>query len=279
MKNNKLYSFISFLLICAILCFSVCGCDEAPDSNNSSSNTIDPIKSIKSQLHYDSSYKISFDFTNFLYNGFSQEIEQISAKDASFKFLLNRRQVNHSTQEEYSERVEYYYRYERSNFICYMKKDDKPVERIKVSSQTKQSMDLDRLRIIGADTLLPSYLEAFTEKVPGEEYTFRLPLNEVMKDDNYLNTFLSMAFAFGGKEYDESLNLYIICTCKVKKDTYQPTQITYDFTQVKPYVFGDGVLSAEHALHDDFMTMSIDFNFDLAESTEIPEEFLSAAKQ
>lgn len=277
MKNCKSYRFISFLLICVILCISLTGCDSAPVASDNSSTVVDPVKSIKSQLHYDSSFKVSFDFNNFLYNGFSQKIEQTSAKDSSFRFLLNRSQKNYSS-EDFSERVEYYYRYEKSDFICYMKKDDGDVERAKVSSETQHLMDLDRLRIIGADTLLPDYLEDFTEKVAGEEYTFRLPLNKVMDDDSYLNAFLSMAYTFGGKEHNDSLNLYITCTVYVEKDSYRPTKISYDFTEVKPYVFGDGVISAEYAFQSDFMTMAIEFDFNLLPTIEVPEEFLNAAK-
>lgn len=279
MKNSKSYRLISFLLICVILCISLTGCENTePVVSDNSSAIVDHIKEIKNQLNYESSYRISFEFINFLYNGFSQEIEQTSAKDESFRFLYNRSEKNYSSSEDYHEKREYYYRRENAFHYCYLKIDDGEVQRMKVSSDAWYAMSTDRLKLIGANTLLPDYLEDFAEKVAGEEYTFRLPLNKVMEEETYLNTFLSLAYIFGGKEHNDSLNLYITCTVYVEKDSYRPTRISYDFTEVKPYVFGNGVLSAEYALQDDFMTMDIEFDFNLQESITIPDEFLNAAK-
>ena len=138
-------------------------------------------------------------------------------------------------------------------------------------------MAADRQRIVGVDALFPHYLEEFSEKIEGEEYTFTLSLDKVLEDDTYLSAYLNNVFALCGKEYDPSLNLKILCTCITEKDQLRPQKIVYDFSQIKPYVLSEGALSGEWALDADFMYLYYEFDFDLQETIVIPNDILQYA--
>ena len=266
--KNGIIKIISLCLMVALMLVCFTGCIPSFYS---------PLDRMKSQLENDFSFQISYNYTNLAFNGMSQQMQQQYGNDGSFYFSIERKQWDHRTDYDFSENVEYYYRYENNVMVCYMRTNDQEVQRSEISEEVENAMRADKYRIVGADTLFPAYLENFSEKIEGEEYTFTLPLDKVLEDDIYLSSFLSNVFTLCGKEYDPSLNLNILCTCITETDQLRPQKIVYDFSQIKPYVLSEGALSGEWALDTDFMYLYYEFDFVLQETIVIPNDVLRYA--
>lgn len=289
--------FLIFLLVISIFvnCTVFSGCQTQHELNEESADrvqeptlesnpttenegqtpAINPLEKIEEQLDSDMSFAVSYEYMHLAINGYSLETKQSYSRDGSFYFNVNTRQWDHRYSFEKKQNVEWYYRYEGEDFICYMKSDDGAVSRSVVSEDVKKAMASDKANIVGFDALFPSYLEDFTEVTAGEEYSFRMPLNEIVQDDAFLSGFLKGVYTLHESEHDPSLDLQIYCTCTVEKDTFRPLKITYDFSELKPYVLSDGALSGEGALDMDLLYMHYEFNYDLPESIEIPEDILN----
>ncbi len=230
-------------------------------------------------LDQELSYTVYSEYMHLAYNGFSHEIRQETALDKSFHFIDIQRQWDHTNDAEYSSQMEYYYQYEGSNYVCYMKKDDQPGERYVYAAGQEQSLFDSRYLMVGSEVLLPSYLQDFSLSEEAAETgnrvcTFSLPLQSVMKNGSLLSNFIDVSFQFYGTEYDPSLELNLYCTLEVEPETLRPVSLTYNFDELKPYILSSGALSGEYAFNIDLVRFAYTFDYNLAETTSIPAEFL-----
>lgn len=278
---KKSWKRIALLLLVFIsLCTMLTGCQlfsNDKDSVDQIPEIVDdgsPLSAMKIQLTKDFSYTISYMYSDFPYVGFSQTIEQHSAKDGSFAFTCETKQWNNTTEYESTDLAEYYYRYENDEFICYLRHNYGEVTRSEVSDKVQREMEADRKRTLGYESLLPSYLMDFTEEAPGEKYTFRLPMARILEDNSYLAVYLNNIFTARDFTYDSSMELEIIGTCIVEKGSYKPLEITYDFSELKPYVLSNGANSAEYALDMECMYLEYHFDYDIPETAEAPDGLL-----
>lgn len=291
--KNRIISLLLVMVAFSIL-FSGCGeKNEAGHKSESEENSAvtdqqteadeepkkgsDPLERIAEQLENDVSFEVSYEYMNLAINGYSMLTQQQYGKDGSFHFSVDGRQWDHRYAFEDKNTAEYYYRYEEDAFVCYWKIGDDEVSRETLDDDLLEEMAADKKNIIGFDALFPSYMEDFTETIIGEEYTFRMPVDAILEDDSYLSNFLNGTFTLSGSKYDPSLKLNVYCTCIVEKDTFRPIKISYDFSEVKPHVLSDGALSGEWAMNSDFLYMYYEFEYNLPESVQIPEDFLNAA--
>ncbi|MBE6738609.1 MAG: hypothetical protein E7566_08210 [Ruminococcaceae bacterium] len=185
-------------VICAFLCFVLvvllCACG-APDDAHSDNNTSeitqtehttteqvvtttekytvnDVMNSIRAFLNPDMSHKISFEYMNLALYGFSRDIEQKLCKDGSFSYFVSDHQWDHTSGYDNTESREFYYRYEDEAFVCYMKDSEGEISHVEVSQKVIDSMAADKVKIVSAEALVPSYAQAFTEVLEGAQYTF-----------------------------------------------------------------------------------------------------------
>ncbi len=181
---------LTILLIC--ISISITGCQK------------EPLDAMKEQLENDCSFNTSLMYMNLATNGMSQKMEQKYGKDGSFYFLVDRHIWNHTTDYDETEKNEFYYQYENDILYCYMKNNDGEISKQAISKSVIDEMTRDKMKIIGADSLFPTYLENFTEEFEGEKYKFSLPVGKALNDDTFLSTYLNNVFALSGAEYDES---------------------------------------------------------------------------
>ncbi len=273
---------ISLALCIVLLCF-FCGCKKADNvtSNGESTaavteaaNDSDIIR--KFSFSPDVTHKISYEYMNLLDFGFSRDIEQTSYKDGSFSYFITDRQWNHGTEYDETIKREFYYQYEDGSLICYMKEPDGKISHGEVEQEVLDSMNRDKAKIISTDAIIPTYAEGFTEVVEGTQYTFSMPVKDIIKDDNMLSSFISSIFTASGFEYNDTLGLDIICTIDAYTSddgTVYPTKVSYDFDQIKPFVLSKGAMSGEYALDVNLITMTYEFDYNMDETVEIPEEF------
>jgi len=281
MKRSNVIVFKSVFLIVVCLCAVLTGCQKTTVKDHTrqeplSKNIPAPIDSIKSALENDFSFTISYEYTNFPIYGISQHVEQLYGADDSFRFYCESRQWDYRNGYEFEENAEYYYQYEDDVFVCYMTVNGGEVIRTEIPQDGLQSMFENKWRMVGSDALLPAYFEAFTEEVKGELYTFKLPVGKVLEGDSYLSVFTNNMFKLSGNEYDSSLELNILCSCKVEKGSYRPIEISYDFTEIKPYVLTSGAMSGEYALDANFVSMIYEFDYDLPQTISVPDKFLNS---
>ena len=257
------------LLLCAVVMLPACNRPK------------EPLEIIKERLSEDCSYQISTEYNALLYGGFSQSIESEFAQDGSFRFTDVRHQWHHGSDYDSTDTKEYYYRYENGSFVCYSKLNEDETERIVLGKKEIATMEASRSVLIGAEGLLPSYMEDFTDKGENSttglrEFTFRIPVGEEIQRESLLSSFLQMAFEWNDSEYDPKTNLYVSCFLEVEKDTLHPVKLTYDFTEIKPYVLSEGTLSGEFALDVDLMTLTYEFNYDIPDTVPFPDVFKDA---
>jgi len=293
--KKKLNKFIACLMICLSVFMNGCQKNDSDSEMNGKSNIVpatdlkneksddyvvsienesEILDKLKAQLENDFSFRVSYEYRDIVRNGVSQHLEQITGKDGSFYFIDEFHQWDNGSEYDYEQKVEYYYRYEDGTLVCYMKKNNEEVTRSVIPEEVVEQMDEDELLFVGKDVLFPSYLEDFSEEVSGETYTFTLPITKVLEGNSYLAAFLNNVFRICIVEYDSSTEVDILCTVETEKDTYLPMKISYNFDELKPYIFTSGALSAEPAFEIDLMQMVYEFDYDLQDTIEVPEEFL-----
>lgn len=236
----------------------------------------EPLEVVKGWLEETFSFHLSWMYMDLAYYGNSQETDMLYATDGSFRMITQRKSWNHLSGAESEEVAEFYYQYEGDDLVCYMRINDPQFSRGVMSDADLEAMDRDRPRMTGALAIAPDFLQdlELTETADGATFTYRLPLEEVLDSGSILGISLQNAFNQSGKQYDPSTKLSVGCTLETDPETYRPRSLTFDFTEVKPYVLSSGALSGEYALQTDFLTMSYDFNYDLEDTVPIPEEVL-----
>lgn len=254
---------VLLLFLCLVILLT--GCTGITETN--------PLQRMKKQLNEEFSFYVSYEYMHLAHNGIAQQMEQIYGKDGSFYFVIARHQWDHTSDYEYMENIEYYYRYENTEMVCYMKEKDGEVSRSVLTEDVIKQMAEDKLKIVGPDTLFPAYLENFTEEMSGEKYSFNLPVDQILEGESFLSVYLQNVFVLSGNAYDSATEINILCTVETEKDTDRPVKISYDFTELKPYVLSEGALSGEFALDMEPMHMVFEFDYDLPETVEIPSGF------
>lgn len=281
-------------LLCSIILLSGCSASrdnssDAPQNvethqngeepQNSEEPEKDVLGAIENWLTEDFSFCISLQYMNLAYNGMSQEILQELAEDGSFHFITSMRQWDHNADFEYGVKAEYYYCYEDGAMVCYMRANDGQPERTVLTSAETEEILSSKSLFVGPDTLLPSYIEDFSEIGENTETglfgcSFSLPLTEVVKSGTFLSALVQNAYALSGNEYDPESGVNILCIVEAEKETFRPVRISYDFSELKPYVLSESALSGEYALDTDLMYMIYDLDYELAETIPVPEDFL-----
>ena len=272
-------------LACILLSVTVllCGCaQKAPDpgKNSSSSQTAtpsqDPLTAVKQWLEKDCSFDLSYQYMNLLINGVSQQIVQTFAADGSWSFISQQKVWDHTSNYESERNGEYYYRYEDSQFICYCSFDGNAPERFVLTDRDIAEIEADRPYVSGVPALLPDYMQDFsvTEANGAAVFTFQLPVEKVLEDNTMLSKFVTSVFSLSGAEYKPEYNAKILCTFESDPQTFQPKALSYDFSQIKPYVLSSGAQSGEYALDADFVTMTYTFDYALPDTTEIPAHMI-----
>ena len=238
----------------------------------------EPLDVIRERLSEDCSVRIASEYVNLGVNGFSQETAQEFGKDGTFHFTNDRHQWDHTQDFDSTDSRQYFYRYEDDSLICYLKENDKEIQRIVMSAEKEEGLWASRNILIGAEGLLPYYMENFVDQ--GEhsgtglrEFTFQIPVKQEIQRESLLSTFLQTAFELYGSEYDPETNLYVSCLLEVEKDTLHPVRLTYDFSEIKPYVLSEGALSGEDDLETNLMTLTYEFNYEIPKTIPVPDTF------
>ena len=142
-----------------------------------------------------------------------------------------------------------------------------------MSNSEKVEMDRSKADLVGAPALLPKYLEVLsvTQTDSATILTFQLPVEKLIADSTVLSVFINNMFTLAGQEYKNEYNAVIFCTLEADPQTLQPKSLSYDFSQLKPYLLSSGAQSGEEVLDSDFITMTYTFDYELPGSIQIPE--------
>ena len=258
--------FVIGILVASFFVFGGC----TPNAANKD------LAAIKKWLNQDFSFTMSYQYMNLAINGMSQQTTQCFAADGSWSFITQRKTWDHRTDYESEEKAEFYYRYEDSQLVCYSQTDGSAPQRITIGKQEKAEMDESKAYIVGAPALLPEYLEAFSvvQTESATILTFQLPVEKVMADSTILSMFVKNIFTLAGQEYKSEYHAMIICTLETDPKTLRPRNLSYDFSQLKPYILSDGAQNGEYALDTDFVTMTYSFDYELPDTTDIPDRLI-----
>lgn len=281
-NTHPVRRYLCLLLGVALL---LCGCardgsapkTEANDPPGTTTPTPpqDPLAAVKSWLEADFSFDISSEYMELAVFGISQKINQTSAADGSWSFFLQRKVWDHTLDYEQQTLAEYYYRYEDTKLVCYSKIDDGQPQRMELSDRERKELEKSKGDMVGVPGLLPDYLQdmSVSQTEDAAVFTFLLPVEDVLAETTILSVYIHNAMTLS---YRDSLpeNLMVVCTLEADPQTFQPRSLSYDFSQLKPYVLSEGTLSGEYALDTDCMTLVYTFDYNLSETTTIPKSML-----
>lgn len=283
-RDTLLFQFVCIFLSLTLL---LCGCapyttdsDTTPTSSTTETNadttSQDPLFILKQWLETDFSFTLAYQYMNLANNGMSQEITQVFATDESWSFKDQFKIWSHARNYETEEIAEYYYRYEDSQYVCYSAvKGDEP-QRIVITDTMRKEMDESRSHLTGAAGLLPDYLQDLSvSQTDGTAvFTYTLPVEKILSDETLLSNFLLNVFDLSNYKYHPEAALMIGCTFETDPKTFQPKSLSFDFSQLKPYVLSNGAQSGEFALGADFMTMVYTFDYNLPATVTVPENMI-----
>ena len=271
MKRNTLMTVFVVILALALL---FCGCTPPASADPTASK--EPTDILKGWLEENCSFTISYEYMNLAINGLTQVTEQTYAKDGSWVMKNHKKYWDHTSDYEREETAEFYYRYEGSQLICYSRIGDAAPQRSIMTQQALAEIAASREIMLGAPGLLPAYLEdlSLTEADGSAVFTFRLPADKVLSDGTFLSVCVGSAFTLYNARYPEDANASILCAFTADPETYRPKTLTFDFSEIKPYVLSSGALSGEYALGVDLMTMTYTFDYNFPETTQVPDHMI-----
>lgn len=280
MKKRILSTFLALLCL-----FLLCGCGQtAPGETTgpteppvtTTAPPPDPLEVVKGWLQETFSFHLSWMYMDLASHGSSQETDMLYATDGSYRMLTHRKLWDYRTGAESEEVAEFYYRYEGSDLVCYMRINDPQFSRSVLSDQDIVAMDRDRPLMAGAPAIVPDFLQdlSLSETADAAVFTYRLPLDQVLDSGIILGVFLHNAFNQSGVTYDSAAKLSVGCTLETDPETYRPRSLTFDLTEVKPYILSSGALSGEYAFQTELLSMTYHFDYALADTVPIPEEVL-----
>ena len=237
----------------------------------------DPLTALQTWLKKDSSFTVAYQYTNLAINGITQQTEQTFASDGSWYFKNHQESWDHQSGYEAEENAEFYYRYENSQLVCYNSINGDPAQRTVLTPQQKAEIDQSKADIVGVPGLLPDYLQdlSVTSGTDTATIAFKLPVDKVLSDSTFLSTFLESVFYLSDSAYKSEYNAFVLCVFETDPQTFQPKSLTYDFSQIKPYVLSQGAQSGEAVFDIDFVTMSYTFNYDFPDTIEIPAQLIT----
>ncbi|MBE6944394.1 MAG: hypothetical protein E7453_09135 [Ruminococcaceae bacterium] len=264
--TRRFSAFVCFLLA-ALLVFSGCSITKGPKSD---------IEKLQDWLEKDCSFNMSYQYNLFPFLGTSQNTVQTFGTDGSWSFINDRKDWNRRSDYEATEHAEHYYRYEDKVLVCYNRFNNDPPKRIEITKSMAAEMDKSMRYLVGIPAILPTYMEELSVAHSGDSttFSFSLPVRKVLDDQTLLSSFVYKAFSLSGNEYKDEWNLKILCTVEAEGETVCPQTVTYDFSQLKPYIMTNGAQSAEYALDTDFMTMTYSFDYVLSSPIEIPAQLI-----
>ena len=283
-KDTLLFQFICIFLSLTLL---LCGC--APNTTDSDSTPTssttettpdttaqDPLIILKQWLEKDYSFTLAYQYINLAINGTSQETTQTFAADGGWHFKNHRKVWDHTTGYEADEDAEFYYCYEDGQLICYSSINKGAPQRAVLSNKERKEMDDSKAYLIGAPGLLPDYLQdlSMVQREDAAVFTYSLPVKQVLSDNTLLSAYIHNVFALSSYEYQAETRLLIGCTFETDPQTFQPKSLSFDFSQLKPYVLSTGAQSGEYALDTDFMTMVYTFDYTLPSTITLPENLI-----
>lgn len=237
------------------------------------------LDALRNKLEEDVSFEITFEYMNIAFHGIKQETVQEYAWDGSFCFKNLMKKWDHTLGYEFEEKAEYYYCYEGDSLLCYMRFNEEAPTKMRLSSEDKAEMDASRKQMIGAQAVLPDYLEDFSLVSEDSEtgclvYAFSIPLDQVLSDDIYLSSFVRYMLQMRTPAYEQIRDLRIGGSVKLDKASMTPMEVSFSFEELKPYVLTESSISAEYALESNFVSMIYRFDFELSQTIVIPDEFL-----
>ena len=233
---------------------------------------------LEAWLSKECSFSMSMEYRNLVFDGYSHEIRQENAVDGGFHFVSLFKQWDRLSNYEYEEKAEYYYQFEDGDLVCYMKMNDQNPSRGVLSKEDTRMLLADKQRVVGIEVLLPEYMENFeyAESTEQENQTicsFALPLKRILEEPSMMANLVYNAMSMSGEDAVAKKNVSVLAELIVETDTLKPLSLTYDFDELKPYLFSDGALSGEFAFDIDLMSMTYEFDYQLHERIHVPEEF------
>lgn len=278
MKLKATQAISILQLTCIILCAALllCGCKPPTSAPAETAPSQEPLDILKGWLEKDCSFTISYQYMNLAINGMSQETAQTFATDGSWVMTTHRKNWDHTSDYEFEEDAAFYYRYEDSQLVCYSRIGDQSPQRAVMTQQSKSELAAGKAAMLGVPGLLPEYLQALsvTEADGAAVFTFRLPAEKVMADSTLLSAYVNNAFYISGRQYKPEYNAAILCAITTDPETFQPKAVSFDFSELKPYALSSGALSGEDAFGVDLMVMNYTFDYNLAETTDIPQHMI-----
>lgn len=238
----------------------------------------DALSQIRERMSEVSSSRVEDLYMDLAAYGFKRVLQNEYAQDGSFHFVMDSHYWDHTTGRDEESVQEYYYQYEDGVFVCYLRSDGAAPSRMPMSKRDVAELDASKDLILGQQALFPDYLTDFTDEGTDSDtglhrYTFRLRLTDVLTDQTYLCSYLSVVCNLSGYVYRPSDNLSVTAVL-LTDDAMRPVKLTHDFSELKPYVLSEGAMSGEAAFDSDFMHLTYDFDYDAPETIPVPADFI-----
>ena len=248
---------------------------------------------LRDWLRQPHSFELVMYYSYYPLYGFQYSIRQLMGQDESFRFTTvyatfpSQSWADGDKTADYweTEQTDWYYRYEDGGFICY----DPWGQVSEVTAADRAAMDRDSDEITGVVGVLPEGLADFAEAEAQEAdtrvFVYRVPISALQASGSMGGIFLNWAVGWSEDmatlqpiETLEPDDPSVTVQLTVESETLRPIRAHYDFTELKPYLFGDGPLSAEYAMDVDVLYMDLEISYDMpetvAQDTILEEGFL-----
>lgn len=216
--------------------------------------------------------------------GYDFSIRQLTGEDESFRFTQITSTFpsqayadgDEDAPWEDTEVEDWYYGWEDQVFVCY----DPDGNRSVLSKKTRREILEDASRVFGEAAVLPEELTDFrdggTDETTGNRvFDYQIPVSVLLEAGTMPAWHINTAVSWSGGmttlqplEELEQADPPVYIRLEAAPDTLRPIRVSFDFSEVKPYLFGNGPMSAEYAMDVNVLYITIDYSFTLPATVE-----------
>ena len=246
--------------------------DPAPDK------TAEQLALLRDWLERPCSMDVEMGYSYYPFYGFDYSVLQVTGADESFRFTTVYAAYpgeDWSPEDPDSpyrdvETIDWYYCYEGDTYCCYRPDG----ERALVTTAVRRQMAEDRSEFCGSIAVLPEGIEGFTDRGPDitgvRVFEWRIPYAALEASGSMPWQMVGRAVRWTGDrttlepvEDLEAAAPALSVWLETEPETLRPIRVLFDYGAFKPYLFGDGPLSAESAMDVDVLYYTIVYDYEL----------------
>ena len=258
--------------------------EPSADPEPSSDETAEQLAALRDWMTQPMSVDMEMYYSYYPLYGFSYTIRQLTGEDESFRFSqiysTFPSQAYTDGEEDApwqdTEVVDWYYCWENGVFVCYHPDGS----RAELSHAARREVLAEASLVFGQEAILPEELAGFTDCGTDEAsgnrvFEYWLPVSALLESGTMPAWLMNAAISWSDgmttllpaaelEQADPAVRIRL----EAEPDTLRPIRAAFDFAEVKPYLFGNGPLSAEYALILDVMYLTVAYSFALPPTVE-----------